>query len=560
MIYADAFGISLLEIPDYHPALVSRLHRGILRTLRLKFGTVYLFLLILTLDIILRREIQMGKCYRYCIAFILILLASGSCKKDEIPTKPIEIKEASDVNKFVYKGLSSYYLWESQVFALNNPAYNNKDSLNTFLNKYKNPEELFYSLLYEHGKVDKFSIIVDNSKVLDDWLAGISESMGIDFKLYYIRSGSEDLVGVIRYVFKNSPAAGAGLKRGDFFTLIDGQQLTSSNYQTLLFTHKIYTMGLASYGVTGFYANGKTATMTAVSLVENPIHLDTILNVNGIKVGYLVYNLFSNSFDSYLNTTFDVALNNVFGEFKNGNIQKLIIDLRYNYGGSINSAIYLASMIYSANAQLIFCKTIYNTDLNNYFLTNYGQDYFNDYFQKYIAKTDKTPVTEINSLGISEVYFITSSETASASELLINGLKPYISVKQVGSNTVGKNVGSITVKDWIDSNGNVNPNHTWAMQPIVCKIANSQNFSDYTDGLVPDITAHEDVTNLLPFGDLNETMLKTCLDNIKGSKTLQIYRELELKPFKSSDDYSPVKDMMFVEKQLPLLSEIKKNH
>lgn len=501
----------------------------------------------------------MGKCFKYCIAFTLVLLASGSCKKDEIITKPIEIKEASDVNKFIYNGLYTYYFWENQVPALNNPAYNNKDSLNAFLNKYKNPEELFYSLLYEYGKVDKYSFIVDDSKVLDDWLAGISESMGIDFKLYYIRSGSEDLVGVIRYVFKNSPAAVAGLKRGDFFTLINGQQLTSSNYQTLLFTNKTYTMGLASYGVTGFYANGKTATMTAVSLLENPIHLDTILNVNGIKVGYLVYNFFSNSFDSFLNTNFDIALNNVFGKFKNENIQKLIVDLRYNYGGSISSAIYLASMIYSVDTQLIFCKTKYNTFLYDYFLGRYGQAYFNDYFQKYIAKTEKTPVTEINSLGMSEVYFITSSETASASELLINGLEPYISVKQVGSNTVGKNVGSFTIKDWIDANGNVNPNHKWAMQPIVCKIANSRDFSEYTNGLVPEISMQENVANLLPLGDLNEPLLKTCLDNIKGSKTRQISSEQELKPFKSSDDVSPFKDRMIVDKHLPLPSGIRKN-
>jgi len=209
--------------------------------------------------------------------------------------------------------------------------------------------------------------------------------------------------------------------------------LTTANYQTLLFTHKTYTVGLASFNGTGFIPNGRTITVTAISLMENPIYMDTVLNVNGIKVGYLVYNAFTNSFDSLLNTSYDIELNNVIGRFKNENIQKMILDLRYNGGGHISSAIYLASMIYSKNTQLVFSKTKYNTFLTNYYFDKYGQNFFNDYFEENIAKTDKTPAVEINSLGLNEIYIITTSETASASEMLINGLKPYISVKQVGS-------------------------------------------------------------------------------------------------------------------------------
>ena len=75
---------------------------------------------------------------------------------------------------------------------------------------------------------------------------------------------------------------------------------------------------------------------------------------------------------------------------------------------------------------------------------------------------------------MSKVYFITSQSTASASELLINGLKPYIDVIQIGDVTLGKNVGSITLYDYIDNNSlTKNPNHNYAMQPIVLKIANS---------------------------------------------------------------------------------------
>jgi C-terminal processing protease CtpA/Prc len=496
---------------------------------------------------------QMERRFKEFLALLLVFLLLSGCKKEVLPPDPEEIKEATDVNKFIYGGLSTYYLWQGQVPALYNQAYqNNNDSLNAFLNTYKDPEELFYDLLYKYGEVDRFSLIVDDSQEIDDWLAGISESVGMDFKLYYIRSGSNDLVGVIRYVQEDSPAEKAGLKRGDIFLQVDGQQLTSLNYQTLLFTHKTYTIGFASFNGTGFTPNGRNVGLTGVKLMENPIHLDTVFIAGGLKVGYLVYNSFSNSYDSLLNTSYDIELNNVFGRFKNEGIQKLILDLRYNGGGYVSSAIYLASMIHSANTQLIFSKTKYNSLLTNYYYDQYGQNFFNDYFADVITETEETPATPINSLGLNEIYIIATSETASASEMLINGLDPYISVKHVGSNTVGKNVGSFTVKDWIDNNGTVNPSHSWAMQPIVMQIANSQDFGEFADGLAPDIPAQEYAVELLPLGDPAEDLLKACLDDIKGSKSGQATAKKDLRSFKSSDDFSPVKDMMFIKKLPPV--------
>jgi C-terminal processing protease CtpA/Prc len=123
-----------------------------------------------------------------------------------------------------------------------------------------------------------------------------------------------------------------------------------------------------------------------------------------------------------------------------------------------------------------------------------------------------------------------------------------MNVKVIGINTVGKYTGSATIKDW-DENGNVNPNHKWAMQPIIVKYANSAGVSDYVDGLTPDITAEEDIAGLLPFGDPNESLLKVVLSDMKGlaitSMTLKSAK-MGLSKFADSQDFKPFAKEMYM--------------
>ncbi|HAH22274.1 MAG TPA: peptidase S41 [Prolixibacteraceae bacterium] len=440
------------------------------------------------------------------IPYILVVgIVFSGCKKAEDPIAPVIIPQANHVNLFVWNGLHDYYLWNSQVSGLADTKFSKGDSLNAFLNHYSDPEKLFNNLLYKRDTIDKWSFIVDNSKTISDWISGISKTMGYDFMLGRIAS-SDTLFGFVRYIYKGSPAEKAGMKRGDIFVKVNDQKLTVSNYQTLLFATTTYTLGFATLAPTAtghkIVPSDRKVTMTAIEMQENPILLDTVFTFNNQKVGYLVYNGF--------NADFDLQLNDGIKKFKDAGISQMVLDLRYNGGGSVQSSIYLASMIYGTDKSKLFAKAQYNQGVQASIVSQEGSQALNDNFETTIAATDKHGATPINTLNLQKIYIIVSDNTASASELLINGLKPYMNVKLVGIPTVGKYVGSFTLTD------DKVPSNKWAMQPIVVKYANSLGVTDFINGLTPDITAEEDIANLLPFGDPNETLLKVVLTDMQG--------------------------------------------
>jgi len=444
------------------------------------------------------------------IFLLLINILLTNCRKDSslspAAKTPIVIKEASVPNKFVWNSLHDYYYWIDLVPNLSAAKFSNKDTLNAFLNQYTDPSKLFYDLLYKYKTIDKWSFIVNDSTTIKDWIAGISKSTGYDYDLFQVGS-TNNIFGVVKYVLKGSPADLAGIRRGDFFIKINDQQLTIANYQSLLNSSTSLKFSFATIANNVISANGRTVTVIPITLQENPILMDTVLVVGGAKVGYLVYNGF--------NSDFDLQLNDVFKFFKDQGISNLILDLRYDGGGSIQTAIYLASMIYGTYTAKDFIKSQYNTALQAYVVQTYGAASLLDNFTDNIAATTTTPKTPINTLNMTKLWVITTDNTASASELTINGLKPYITVRQVGTTTVGKYVGSITLQD-VDAQGKVNPQDPWSMQPIVVKISNSLGVSDYVNGIAPDITTTEDVANLLPFGNPNETLLQAVLNDMQG--------------------------------------------
>ena len=449
---------------------------------------------------------------------IFILMPIGGCKKSpSIPQAPVAIDTGSlEINQFIYYNLSAYYLWTDSVPKLDYYVYfhNSSDSVNNFLSQYKDHAQLFYSLLYKYPNVDRNSWIVDDYVALLNLFQGITKSLGYSYGLGLIGS-THNVFGYVQYVVKGSPADNAGVKRGDVFIKINNQQLTDANYQTLLTDSVGYTLSFATIANHTITPNGRTASMTATVVYENPVYYDTIFNVNNYKVGYLVYNGFIGDYD--------IQLNQVFSTFKGAGVNKLILDLRYNGGGAIQSAEYLASMIYSTALGKVFLNYSYNNGYGNYLLSLNDPTKFTVHFTDIIKQETSTPQTPISNLGLTDLYVITTHNTASASELIINGLRPYINVVTIGDTTDGKNVGSFTIQDYYNYYPDLNPNHKWALQPIVLKMSNSTGQSTYGNvGFAPTVYAPEDFGNILPFGNPNETMLKAALNYIQGLKSAPI--------------------------------------
>jgi carboxyl-terminal processing protease len=195
------------------------------------------------------------------------------------------------------------------------------------------------------------------------------------------------------------------------------------------------------------------------------------------KIGYLMYNAFTNEFDQ--------ALNNVFADFAAQGISDLVLDLRYNGGGSVKTATYLSGMITGQFNGQIFYNEQWNSDRQQVYASP----------GLFVNQMDNG--TALNTLGLNRVYVLTSPSTASASELVINGLKPYIEVVQIGTATRGKFQASFLLYDAPApsfTRSLANTGHRYAMLPLVFKTLNAAGVTDYADGLVPDIELSESLT------------------------------------------------------------------
>lgn len=454
---------------------------------------------------------------RSLVYFFLITFSLQSCDdKDDIDKQTYNAKQKLEINNFIWRGLNKVYLWQADVPNLADNRFANQEDFDAFLKGYSEPEDLFQDLLnkpkskYPIGvAIDRFSWIVDDYTVLEQELSGITKNSGIDFGLSYIEEGSENVVGYIRYIIPNSDASKKDIKRGDLFTKVNGTQLTVSNYKKLLLDSDSYTLSLAVISNNSLVLTGESVKLTKTTLEENPILINKIISSGSHKIGYLMYNGFYNEYDN--------ALNQAFAQLKSGGVTDLVLDLRYNGGGVVHSSTLLASMITGQFKGQVFSQRQYNPKQ----MALMNDEDLESLKERFTDKTNSGAA--LNSLNLNTVYIITTEDTASASELVINGLRPYINIVQIGGTTLGKNVGSNTIYDSPSlSKAQINPTHKYAMQPLTFKITNADNFGDYTSGLTPNFTLEEKVSTYGVLGDPSEPLLNLAISKITGSTAKRI--------------------------------------
>lgn len=415
-----------------------------------------------------------------------------ACSKDdgpgnEVPQVSEEERIALKAKKFVYDLTKEAYLWEAYI------------PQNIDYKTAAGPVELFDQMKYK--ALDKWSYVSDQSEEVMEEFQGVSTTYGYSLVLARF-ANSNNLFAIVRFVYEGSPAAKAGIKRGDFILQLNGGNITEANYMNLYYSSKAdLGMGELQNGNTLVLA--ETKSLIAVKMYEDPVVEAKVLDIDGKKIAYLFYaGYYAESHEKLVK---------VFQDFEQQGATELILDLRYNPGGNAVTPPFLSSLIAPAQyvrQGAVFLKEEWNA-LYNAFYSQNGLD-MNTYFQKDI------PVN----LNLNRVYVIATTSTASASEATISGLTPYMDVIKIGSYTHGKYCGAALLSG-MDSNGNPDPEiENWLLSLVVYKFVNVDGFTEFKDGIAPDYEVEDDgLFDGTPLGDPADPMIAKAISLITGTET-----------------------------------------
>lgn len=409
------------------------------------------------------------------VLLLLVLIAPLfiiSCQKDEIQpvTGPTFDEKARDALSDL---MDEWYYWYRQLQPVK-------------ITDYDNPYELLNALRYK--PLDRWSFVADYDSFIS--------SMQGSFVGHGIRMGLDPSGNVrIVMIYKNSPLYSKGVRRGWIIKKINGTEaapvFTSGDvtaYNNLI--------GPATAGVTNTFLfqipDGRDSVISSTKAsfqVNSVLKYDTLHLKSGVT-GYLV-------FDEFIEPSAN-ELKTAFAFFYQNNIKDIILDLRYNSGGILDVANDLASYIAGSSK----------------FSTPFVRSEFNDKKASNNATTNFKPV--LYPVNMTRLVVITTRETASASEVVINGLKPHMTVVTVGDTTNGKPTG---MNVWGYAN-------KYIFAPITFKLTNSAFQGDFFDGFAPSKYVTDDITH--DWGDRNEFCIKEAIRYIEtgsfSAKSAYIYK------------------------------------
>jgi C-terminal processing protease CtpA/Prc len=425
----------------------------------------------------------------YIILLVIVTAQNLFCSKKTLPFEPTD--EPGISNKWVYDSLKRYYYWSDQLTG--KPDY----TLPT--------QEFFEQLL---SPEDRFSWISNRRSI------GPAGSTPDIFGFYYSLIGhpfdAQQLVGVVTLIIPGGEADKAHLQRSMFFTRVNNTNITTANMSdiiSMLSARQPVLLQLATLNNNGTaLVDSAQVAIASGSISSKSVYATHVFDKNGTRTGYLAY------FEC--NESLDFQLLDAMQKFKNAGIAELILDLRFNPGGSVASSAKLAAMLIpSFNPD-----QVYVTFKGNRFGGTVKQT-----FRQTIAFSASSPGKNMQDLqsrnpGLQRVFILTSGATVSAAEILCNNLKPYMQVIRIGTKTKGKDEASFRIED------KNNPRKVeWVLMPTIYKIFDANDKGGYNSGLLPDHEVNEfSSLPLQPMGFPGDQSVDKALELIYGSTIVGI--------------------------------------
>lgn len=437
--------------------------------------------------------------------FVIICCLSlfNSCTEEKAENGRITTDEQYHANIFAGTSLETFYYWNKEI---SNDLLRLNPETNT------DPITTVNEIRYHEGdtEIDRWTMPTDDFESFNSSLEGVYTTYGYQPITYLLDESTGQCVSAVAYVYQNSPAEKAGLKRGDIIYEIDGKPLTVNNYTDLFYSSQI-TLSLAAYDATinTIVPTEQTVTMQAVEMYENPILCYKTIDLdNGNKIGYLAYS----SFD--LNSIPELI--EICKDFKAKGVKKLVLDLRYNGGGYVITENVLASMF--APQDVVDSKAIFEKEDYNELLTASGWSSVTRFTTTFNYESVGLNVsTEGANIGLEHIYALIGPNTASASEALIGGLMPYMPITLIGEQSHGKYCTGIPLssKELYDMMEEATPTaiKNWGIYVMIGIYMNSKNETPcMPNGLTPDIEAIDDPMQPVQLGDENEILLRAALE------------------------------------------------
>lgn len=405
----------------------------------------------------------------------------------------------------VFSAMKAVYLWNNALPAVFDPRkYTTADDALAYLSGLKiNPET--------GSAIDHYSFL-DKIGNLSGEISGGTASGDYGFMITAGYNSAGEVSFFVTYVYSNSPAGQAGVTRACEITKVNGSdavhpEVDSQGYLVPSSAGYVNVVNALFYSTTASFSFAKpdgTTLTTSLNVASYPINSVLYANVfstGSKKIGYMVFNQF-------LGTSSQTELTNTISKFQNSGVQYLIVDLRYNGGGSVETCEKFCNLIAPASAN---GKTMYSYKMNAALTKLYASE-----------KVSLTSTfTKTNSFQPTQIYFIVSGRTASASELLINNLRPYYSgnLFLIGQTTYGKPCGF-----WATPIGYTETQTTtkegYDLYAVSFESVNANNEGGYYAGMTPGTAKYPGIkaydSYRLSWGDVTDASLAQAISHISG--------------------------------------------